>query len=81
MPVHSLRIHIGVAHPGGTIVGVHIFVATLFRVWQKKWGKKDEGSLEIDPADLEGTFGQNPKGQGGTRTIPGTTRLTMDTPL
>ena len=79
--MHSPRIRIGVAHPGGTVVGVHIFFTTLFRVWQKKWGKTGQGSLEIDPSDLEGTFGQNLKGQGGTRTIPGTERLTMDTPL
>lgn len=52
-----------------------------FRIWQKKWGKTAEGSVEIDPTDMEGTYGQSPKGQGGTRSIPGTTKLTMDTPL
>lgn len=51
------------------------------RIWQKKWGKTAEGSIEIDPSDMEGTYGQSPSGQGGTRTIPGTTKLTMDTPL
>lgn len=51
------------------------------RIWQKKWGKTAEGSLEIDPTDTAGTYGQSPGGQGGTRTIPGTTKLTMNTPL
>lgn len=51
------------------------------RIWQKKWGKTASGSLEINPADMEGTYGQSAQGQGGTRTVPGTTKLTMDTPL
>lgn len=30
---------------------------------------------------MEGTYGQSPSGQGGTRAVPGTTKLTMDTSL
>lgn len=56
-------------------------VHVLCRIWQKKWGKTAKGSVEIDPSDMEGTYGQSAKGQGGTRTVPGTTKLTMDTPL
>lgn len=51
------------------------------RIWQKKWGKTDRDSIQIDPTDMDGTYGQSPKGQGGTRAISGITKLTMDTPL
>ncbi|CAN0019896.1 unnamed protein product [Ectocarpus sp. 12 AP-2014] len=59
----------------------HCNIDRMIWIWQKKWGKTTEGSIEIDPSDMEGTYGQSPSGQGGTRTIPGTTKLTMDTPL
>lgn len=44
-------------------------------------GKTAKDSIEIDPTDMEGAYGQSAKGQGGTRSISGVTKLTMDSPL
>ncbi|CAN0289414.1 unnamed protein product [Pylaiella littoralis] len=59
----------------------HCNIDRMVWVWQKKWGKTTEGSIVIDPSDMEGTYGQSASGQGGTRATPGTTKLTMETPL
>ncbi|CAN0157806.1 unnamed protein product [Ascophyllum nodosum] len=59
----------------------HCNIDRMFWIWQKRWGRTAENSLEIDPSDMQGTYGQSPNGQGGTRATPGTTKLTMDTPL
>eukprot|EP00752_Nemacystus_decipiens_P006064 g5472.t1 len=59
----------------------HCNIDRMIWIWQKKWGKTAKDSITIDPSDMEGTYGQSPSGQGGTRAVPGTTKLTMDTPL
>ncbi|CAM9152411.1 unnamed protein product [Hapterophycus canaliculatus] len=59
----------------------HCNIDRMIWIWQKKWGKTAQDSITIDPSDMNGTYGQSPSGQGGTRTVPGTTKLTMDTPL
>eukprot|EP00752_Nemacystus_decipiens_P006061 g5470.t1 len=59
----------------------HCNIDRMVWIWQKKWGKTAKDSITIDPSDMEGTYGQSPSGQGGTAGVPGTTKLTMDTPL
>ncbi|CAM9331079.1 unnamed protein product [Laminaria digitata] len=59
----------------------HCNIDRMLWIWQKKWGRTDRDSVQIDPKDMDGTYGQSPKGQGGTRAISGITKLTMDTPL